>query len=64
MQAHRCSVWSVRFHQLQNRRIHLVEQPDPSGMFTKHLWPRVQAHPHNIVQLVRQCRIGQRAADG
>eukprot|EP00974_Lingulodinium_polyedra_P008163 776153-Lingulodinium_polyedra.AAC.1 len=41
-------------HQLQNRGLYLVEQPDPSGLFTEHLWPRVQARPHNLVQLVRQ----------
>eukprot|EP00974_Lingulodinium_polyedra_P106492 10309061-Lingulodinium_polyedra.AAC.1 len=36
-------------HPLHNRCIYLVEQPDPSGLFTDHPWPRVQTHPHNIV---------------
>eukprot|EP00974_Lingulodinium_polyedra_P101389 9822959-Lingulodinium_polyedra.AAC.1 len=54
----------LALHQLQNRGVYLVEQPDPSGLFTEHSWPRVQAHPHNIVQLVHQCMTGQRAADG
>eukprot|EP00974_Lingulodinium_polyedra_P006814 648409-Lingulodinium_polyedra.AAC.1 len=33
-------------------------------MFTARFWPRVQAHPRNIVQFVRQCMIGQRVGDG
>eukprot|EP00974_Lingulodinium_polyedra_P131473 11217860-Lingulodinium_polyedra.AAC.1 len=51
-------------HQLLNQRVYLVEQPDPGGLFTEHFWPRTQAHPHNIAQLVHQCMIGQRVADG
>eukprot|EP00974_Lingulodinium_polyedra_P123179 11185815-Lingulodinium_polyedra.AAC.1 len=44
----------LALHQFQNKGIYLVEQPDPSGMFTEHRWPRVQAQPRNIVQLVHQ----------
>eukprot|EP00974_Lingulodinium_polyedra_P001799 169822-Lingulodinium_polyedra.AAC.1 len=53
----------LALHQLQNRCIYLAGQPDPSGLFTEHPWPRVQARPRNIVQLVHQCMTGQRAAD-
>eukprot|EP00974_Lingulodinium_polyedra_P093330 9039884-Lingulodinium_polyedra.AAC.1 len=41
----------LALHQLANRRIYMVEQPDPRRLFTEHPWPRAQAHPHNIVQL-------------
>eukprot|EP00974_Lingulodinium_polyedra_P084438 8174142-Lingulodinium_polyedra.AAC.1 len=54
----------LALHQLANRRVYMVEQPDPSGLFTEHPWPRVQGHPHNIVQLVHQYMTSQRAVDG
>eukprot|EP00974_Lingulodinium_polyedra_P059200 5702193-Lingulodinium_polyedra.AAC.1 len=60
MQAHRCLVWSVSSPPTSNQRVYLLEQPDPSGLFTEHFWPRAQAHPHNIVQLVPRCTTGQR----
>eukprot|EP00974_Lingulodinium_polyedra_P001766 167138-Lingulodinium_polyedra.AAC.1 len=42
----------LALHQLQNRGVYLVEQLDPSGLCIEHPWPRVQARPRNIVQLV------------
>eukprot|EP00974_Lingulodinium_polyedra_P105505 10215310-Lingulodinium_polyedra.AAC.1 len=39
----------LALHQIAHQVIYLAEQPDPSGLFTEQPWPRVQAHPRNIV---------------